>query len=400
MSTPADPKALLRSQKIYERLLPAYPKAHRKEYGAAMSQLFRDQCRDAWNGAGRWGLTKLWLCVLPDLVKSSALEHLLTLKERKYMSGIISALLRPPSSAWYAFRVAFVTVFVLVVGASTLITFLLPESYASTARIRVERVPIISTPGDKPNSPGTYDPYFLQTEFEVIASDVVLRPVVEKLNLAVEWGKKYNSGETLKIAETMDLLKRRTSLTPVRNTQLIEITVFSEDKHDAARLANAIAQSYQNYRFNQVKQLSLNGIKILEDQWQQEETLIQQSASEVESLRRQYDIGSDVSVPRSPQEQPYWDKKRKLENMRESHKLLAARIETERLDLMIPKISPAEITDQAQPGLAPVRPNKPLNITLGAIAGILLALIVGALSAFVVFQLGKRTRQNPAPSVS
>src|ERR1035441_9123540 len=49
MSTPADAKALLRSQNIFERLLVAYPKAHRVEYGAAMSQLFRDQCRDAWD---------------------------------------------------------------------------------------------------------------------------------------------------------------------------------------------------------------------------------------------------------------------------------------------------------------------------------------------------------------
>src|ERR1039458_3887057 len=108
MSTPADAKALLRSQNIFERLLVAYPKAHRVEYGAAMSQLFRDQCRDAWNEAGRWGLTKLWLRVLPDLVKTSALEHLLTIKERNFMPGIISALLHPRSSAWYAFRVVFV----------------------------------------------------------------------------------------------------------------------------------------------------------------------------------------------------------------------------------------------------------------------------------------------------
>ena len=98
--------------------------------------------------------------------------------------------------------------------------------------------------------------------------------------------------------------------------------------------------------------------------------------------------------------QPYWDKKRELSNRLEFHKLLAARIETEKSDLMSPKTSPAEITGQAQPGLAPVRPNKPLNITLGAIAGILLASIVGALSAFVVFQLGKRRRNSPGPAVS
>ena len=208
------------------------------------------------------------------------------------MSGIISALLRPPSSAWHAFRVAFVAVFVFVVGASTLVTFLLPEAYASTARVRVERVPINAAPGHQPHSPEPYDPYFLQTEFEVIVSDVVLRPVVEKLNLAVEWGKKYNGGETLKTAETVDLLKRRTSITPVRNTQLIEITVFSEDKHEAARLANAIAQSYQNYRFNQLKQLSLNGIKNLEDQWQQEEAQISKLELETRYMKTEKQLAA------------------------------------------------------------------------------------------------------------
>jgi polysaccharide biosynthesis transport protein len=498
MSTPVDPKTLLRSQKIFERLLGAYPKAHRKEYGAAMSQLFRDQCRDAWNGAGRWGLTKLWLRVLPDLVKSSALEHLLALKERKFMSGIISALLRPRSSAWYAFRVAFVTVFVLVVGVSTLITFLLPESYASTARIRVEPGPgsaAESATSSKPTP--SYDPYFIQTTFEIIQDRVVLEKVIKDLDLNVVWGKKYNGGIALKTDETMELLKRRMNLTPVRNASLISITVYSEDKNDAARIANAIAQSYRDYRFNQLKQLSLNGIKTLEDQWQQEESQISKLEIEtrymktekqltalqalstnklrdvlptvvpdtalsdllnklyeaeqtcaaltndyspadshitrVQSLKDELNRQIDVRVAgllaglenqarsekaqldtlttsldkakandqaEADRGQPYWVKQRELSNRLEFHKLLAARIETERSDLMSPKTSVAEIIVPAQPGLTPARPNKPLNITLGAIAGIFLASVAGAVSALIAFQLGKRRRNSPGLSVS
>ena len=52
------------SQKFYGRLLLAYPRSHRAEYGAAMAQLFRDQCRDAWNESQNWGLMKLWMRVL------------------------------------------------------------------------------------------------------------------------------------------------------------------------------------------------------------------------------------------------------------------------------------------------------------------------------------------------
>jgi len=89
-----------------------------------------------------------------------------------------------------------------------------------------------------------YDPYFIQTEFEIIQDRVVLGKVIETLNLNTEWGTKYNGGVTLKTPETMEFLKKRMNLTPVRNTKLIGITVYSEDKNDAARLANAIAEAY------------------------------------------------------------------------------------------------------------------------------------------------------------
>lgn len=326
MPTPTDPKALLRSQKIYEHLLAAYPKTHREEYSAAMSQLFRDQCRDAWSEAGRWGLTKLWLRVLPDLVKTSALEHLLTIKERKFMPGIISALLRPRSSAWYAFRVVFVAVFVLVVGASTLITFILPESFASTARIRVERVPLSAVSNDRPNSPGTYDPYFLQTEFEVIQSAAVLGRVVEKLNLDVDWGKKYNGGPKISTACATEFLRRRISIYPVRNTQLISITAFAEDPREAARLANAITDAYRDY---------------------------------------------------------CRDSREKAEGGKST--------------LMNTKVTSMEVTGPAEPELVPVRPNKPLNIVLGALVGILSGAVIGGASAYVVSLLRRHVQRKTSP---
>jgi len=36
-----------------------------------------------------------------------------------------------------------------------------------------------------------YDPYFIQTEFEIIQSQLVLNSVIDKLKLNVAWGKKY-----------------------------------------------------------------------------------------------------------------------------------------------------------------------------------------------------------------
>src|SRR5450759_5105390 len=210
-------RALAVSQKIYGRLLLAYPKAHREEYGPAMAQLFRDECRDAWSESQGWGVAKLWLRVLPDLVKTSIIERLAALNERKSMSDKMTALIQPRT----AFLKVFVVVFLLILCASVTVTFLLPESYASTARIKVEN--------DQPTT--GYNPYFIQTQFEIMQSQVVLDPVIDKLNLNVEWGKKYNNGETngetLKTTETMEILKQRMGLAPVRNTKLVSITVYS-----------------------------------------------------------------------------------------------------------------------------------------------------------------------------
>jgi capsular exopolysaccharide synthesis family protein len=184
-----------------------------------------------------------------------------------------------------------ITVFLITAIVATAVTFLLPESYASTVRIRIEP----DTVGDiqsisSPQSYNPYDPYFIQTEFEVIQDRVVLGKVIETLGLNEAWGKKYNGGETLKTPETMDFLKRRMNLNPVRNTKLIEITVYSEDKNEAARIANTIADVYRNYRLSQRRQLTLNGIKVLEDQYKSELEQIQAEQTNVDNLRKESGI--------------------------------------------------------------------------------------------------------------
>jgi hypothetical protein len=127
-----DSYAVALSVRLFERFLAAYPRKHRREYGPAMAQLFRDQCRDAWCDGRAWGLTRLWLRVLPDLVKTSVLEHISTLKERKTMLERLGILLRPRSAPWLVYIAVFAAVFLLVGAASTLITLLLPEVYGAS----------------------------------------------------------------------------------------------------------------------------------------------------------------------------------------------------------------------------------------------------------------------------
>jgi len=132
-----------------------------------------------------------------------------------------------------------ITVFLITAFIATAVTFILPESFASTCRIKVENDVNDIGAGIAPSvQMSGFDPYFIQTTFEIMQSQLVLSNVINTLNLNTEWGKKYFNGETLKSTETMEILKQRMQLAPVKNTKLIAITVYSDDRQEAADLAN------------------------------------------------------------------------------------------------------------------------------------------------------------------
>jgi capsular exopolysaccharide synthesis family protein len=405
-----------------------------------------------------------------------------------------------------------ITVFLITAIIATAVTFILPESYSSTCRIKVENDVNDSQGGNAMTaSMAPYDPYFIQTTFEIMQSELVLSNVISTLDLNNEWGKKYFSGETLKTTETMEILKGRMSLAPVRNTKLISITVYSDDAKEAATLANTIAESYRNYRLDTRRQTTEKGLEVLEDQYLDESNQIASAQDQIEDLRRNLGItvdqadqpgytGSltleqeqalhsqmiedehtykekaveldqlksydknrlrdvlpnvvndgaladllgklheaeqkiatleidyntnDFTVTRvqtlidtlnrqiddrvtgilstlesevtskkaaldaltqsveeakkqdileSAKFQPYYDAKRNLEQLRDQHRLLYAKIESEKLDAEIPKNSMVQVTDRAEPGKAPVKPNKTVNIVLGLVFGLIMGI--------------------------
>jgi capsular exopolysaccharide synthesis family protein len=434
------------------------------------------------------------------------------------------------------------TVFLITTLIATLVTFILPPSYASTCRIKVENDVNDSLGGSSATaSMMPYDPYFIQTTFEIMQSQVVLGNVIATLNLNSVWGGKYYNGQTLKTSETMEILKQRMLLAPVRNTKLISITVYSDSPTEAALLANTIADAYKNYRLDTRRQNSSKGLEVLENQFLDESNRIVLTQQRIEDLRSQLGISGDQSestyytptlttemlqryhdqkiegertykelaaqlqqlksldknrlrdvlpgVVNDPElaslldklheaqqkiaalkidyaadnnivtrvqtlidtlnqqvddrvtgilsqldsqvnskkaaldalsqavedakvkdqleaakNQPYYNARRELEQMRNQHNLLYLKIEAERLDAEIPKNSMVQVTDRAEPGKSPVKPNKPLNIALGIVFG----LIMGVGLAFFIEYLDtsvktiddvERTFQSPVLGV-
>jgi hypothetical protein len=100
-----------------------------------------------------------------------------------------------------------------------------------------------------------YDPHFLPAEFKIIRSGTILNRVAETLDLNNAWAGKHGNGTKLKTPETIQLLERMLRVRRIRNSSGIQICITSEDPVEAARLANAIADSYHDYRAEQSARL-------------------------------------------------------------------------------------------------------------------------------------------------
>lgn len=193
-------------------------------------------------------------------------------------------------------KTVIIAVFLLVVITATLVTFILPEQFASTASMKVER-----DKSDIDDLAGSsmrfnpYDAYFILTEEATIQSEAILTNVVEMLDLNTEWGKKYNDGQKMKNAESVNILRGRIEVKQRRNTTIVDVKVYSESAADAARLANALAVTYKKWRYDRGYRLVTKGVEELEKQLVQHDQKLEVARKELDAMRVQLQI-SDVDA--------------------------------------------------------------------------------------------------------
>lgn len=416
-----------------------------------------------------------------------------------------------------------ISVFFITTIIATVVTFLMKPAYSSTAQIEIQPDIISDVPtfNGGSGSYAPYDPYFMETELKTIQGEAVLGQVVQDLNLDQQWGKKMSqNGEPLKVADAIELLRKLVNLDADRNTKIIDITVYNEDRDLAASIANDIASAYTAYRKHQHQIQMELGIAKLEEDYTNEEANLYLMQSNLDQLRDELKINDsdpnstaptptitaeqlqhlnelliegestytslqsqfaafqaiqatnptalgDVLITVNPDSmlsdllsklhdneqkivaetnyfgptnhdvetdfalnkilkqqirdrvagimigietrvnaqglevvtlsnnvqsieqdtqtevergQPYWETKRHLQDALTLHQLLAAKIESDKADALIPKTALVTVINPATPGLAPVRPTKTLNIALGAFFG----LLVGVSLAFFI----------------
>ena len=233
-----------------------------------------DQCRDAWKRRRIWGVAGLWLRVLPDLVKTAIWERLINRGERKYMFRKVFTGLRSRPALLGVFMAVSFAVFLLVLISSTIITFILPEAYSSRAQVGFYgRLTGDACATAVPACCNFTTSHYVRTEMEVIQSERILDGVIDALDLNTVFAKKFGSPAKLNSGESRALLKAMIEVHPARNTSLVDITIYSDDRMEAAKIANCIAEVYQTYRQNQHEKLlagSLDKYQQLKDKLKSE----------------------------------------------------------------------------------------------------------------------------------
>src|SRR6266849_4170503 len=72
---------MLRSQKLFQLILLAYPREFRRQYGPDMTQVFRDCYREEKRTGDPRSVWRLWLHTLLDLIRTAPKQHLEKLGE-------------------------------------------------------------------------------------------------------------------------------------------------------------------------------------------------------------------------------------------------------------------------------------------------------------------------------
>ena len=194
-------------------------------------------------------------------------------------------------------RKALVFLVLAIVVLTTIgVTALLPKWYLATAVIRVEK-PESEVKLFQSQANSYYDPYFIQDQFKIIQSDVVLHPVIDHLDLTNVLGKQVNDGvpmpRTFVVRYLLDKMLRVES---PRSTSLIELNVYSRDPALGALIANDIARVYAEGRVALATSDQREGLAQLRKELEKQEQTVVAQRDRVEKVRKELDIaGVDLT---------------------------------------------------------------------------------------------------------
>src|SRR5437667_1342829 len=150
-------------------------------------------------------------------------------------------------------------VLLLVTLVAATVTYFQPKIYAAATRIKVEQERLTVAVFQQQVVP-SYDPYFLQTQYEIIQSQKILYPVIEQLKLIQVWADRHDALPIPSVEIAFQRLKGQIAARRYRDTSLIEIDVYDQDPRLAATIAHTLAEVFEKERLEEMRRQVLKGL--------------------------------------------------------------------------------------------------------------------------------------------
>ena len=181
---------------------------------------------------------------------------------------------------WRVIRVRMpliILVFLLVVITASVVTYFMPKQYLSTVTMQIRQndkyIQVFSQGMGQ-----SFDPRFITTQFEIMQRKEMLFPVIDALNLTQKWGLSSKEVAYYRLRKSL-------SMQEIRNTELIQIGVYSGDSKEAAEIANTIAEEYQRKRLSEQKQWVDRSLAQLQAEVSKQENKVEELKAGVMKMR-------------------------------------------------------------------------------------------------------------------
>jgi Mrp family chromosome partitioning ATPase len=191
-----------------------------------------------------------------------------------------------------------ILVFLLVVITAGVATYLTPRQYQSSVTMQVKEdnnnMQIFNGQAGQ-----RFDPRFSTTQFQIIQRKEILYPVIDSMKLLQKWDLRSRDVAYLRLRSML-------SISEVRNTDLIQISVLDRDRQEAADLANTIALEYQKKRIDEQQSWVARSLVQLEDEVIKQRKKVEELRDRMTRMRVEgkiYDLNPEsVEDPRQAEE--------------------------------------------------------------------------------------------------
>ena len=187
---------------------------------------------------------------------------------------------------WRVIRIRWVLVllaFLLVLITAAVFTYFQPREYKADVFVEVKSTaenPRIFAQGDY-NQP-IHDPQLAPTVFQVIQRTGILYPVIQQLKLQDQWTRD-NRRPTREL--TYAMLRSKLDVEEVRNTDLLQISVYDRNPQLAADIANKIVSVYQDRRVEEEKENLNRAVTVMNEEVGKQQKRVEDAAAEMNRIR-------------------------------------------------------------------------------------------------------------------